>query len=185
MGPIICTMSHFPFSPILQDKTCTSKHDQHTAEEIEQIGSRTAGGRQGRAGSVFHCKCDRCIQGIYRNISDTGLRCFCEAQLPVHNVLLEKLNPITVYFDIEGSITSQYITVGGSGFLHFVVSASMASRAMTICEGAIDAISLYLIHLQTGVSVKNKAYCGIAGVANQQTIEKDPKPASCCACSRQ
>ena len=48
----------------------------------------------------------------------------------------------------------------------------MASRAMTTCEGAIDAISLYLIHLQTGVSVKNKAYCGIAGVAKQQTIEK-------------
>lgn len=41
-----------------------------------------------------------------------------------------------------------------------------------ICEGAIDAVSLYLIHLRTGVSVKNKAYCGIAGVANQKAIEK-------------
>ena len=41
-----------------------------------------------------------------------------------------------------------------------------------ICEGAIDAVSLYLIHLQTGVSVSKNAYFGIAGVANQQTIEK-------------
>ena len=40
-----------------------------------------------------------------------------------------------------------------------------------ICEGAIDAVSLYLLHLRNGSSTKN-AYCGIAGVANQQTIEK-------------
>ena len=40
-----------------------------------------------------------------------------------------------------------------------------------ICEGAIDAVSLYLLHLRDGKSTNN-AYCGIAGVANQQTIEK-------------
>ena len=40
-----------------------------------------------------------------------------------------------------------------------------------VCEGAIDAVSLYLLHLRNGLSTKN-AYCGIAGVANQQTIDK-------------
>lgn len=40
-----------------------------------------------------------------------------------------------------------------------------------ICEGAIDAVSLYLLHLRDGLSTNN-AYCGIAGVANQQTIVK-------------
>lgn len=40
-----------------------------------------------------------------------------------------------------------------------------------ICEGAIDAVSLYLLHLRNG-SPTNNAYCGIAGVANQQAIEK-------------
>lgn len=40
-----------------------------------------------------------------------------------------------------------------------------------ICECAIDAVSLYLIHSRNGMATNN-AYCGIAGVANQQTIEK-------------
>lgn len=40
-----------------------------------------------------------------------------------------------------------------------------------ICEGAIDAVSLYLLQLSDGRPINN-AYCGIAGVANQQTIEK-------------
>lgn len=40
-----------------------------------------------------------------------------------------------------------------------------------ICEGAIDAVSLCLIHSRKGMA-ENNAYCGIAGVANQQTIER-------------
>jgi len=40
-----------------------------------------------------------------------------------------------------------------------------------ICESSIDAVSLYLIHSRNGMEVNN-AYCGIAGVANQQTIER-------------
>lgn len=40
-----------------------------------------------------------------------------------------------------------------------------------ICEGSIDAVSLCLIHSGKGMEVNN-AYCGIAGVANQQTIER-------------
>ena len=42
-----------------------------------------------------------------------------------------------------------------------------------ICESAIDAVSLYLLHLRTdGDSADGNLYCGIAGVANQQAIEK-------------
>lgn len=41
-----------------------------------------------------------------------------------------------------------------------------------VCEGAIDAVSLYLIHLRKGDADKANAYCGIAGVANQRTIER-------------
>ena len=41
-----------------------------------------------------------------------------------------------------------------------------------ICESAIDAVSLYLIHSQAGMEKCNSAYCGIAGVANQRTIER-------------
>ena len=41
-----------------------------------------------------------------------------------------------------------------------------------ICESAIDAVSLYLIHVHGGTDKADNAYCGIAGVANQQTIER-------------
>lgn len=44
-----------------------------------------------------------------------------------------------------------------------------------ICEGAIDAVSLYLIHSLHGIKTSSNAYCGIAGVANQQTIERIQK----------
>ena len=41
-----------------------------------------------------------------------------------------------------------------------------------ICESAIDAVSLYLLHLQNGFSDGAGAYCSIAGVANQKSIER-------------
>ena len=41
-----------------------------------------------------------------------------------------------------------------------------------ICESAIDAVSLYLLHLRSGTDNPGNAYCGIAGVANQKTIER-------------
>ena len=40
-----------------------------------------------------------------------------------------------------------------------------------VCESAIDAVSLYLLHLKSGETGGN-AYCGIAGVANQQAIDR-------------
>ncbi len=40
-----------------------------------------------------------------------------------------------------------------------------------ICESSIDAVSLCLIHSGKGMEINN-AYCGIAGVANQQAIER-------------
>lgn len=42
-----------------------------------------------------------------------------------------------------------------------------------ICESAIDAVSLYLLHLDLGdEAAATYAYCGIAGVANQKAIER-------------
>lgn len=51
------------------------------------------------------------------------------------------------------------------------VPASPPERAF-ICESAIDAVSLYLIHSQSRVEKTSCAYCGIAGVSNQKAIER-------------
>ena len=40
-----------------------------------------------------------------------------------------------------------------------------------ICEGALDAVSLYLIHASAGIN-RPAAYIGIGGVCNQQTITR-------------
>lgn len=40
-----------------------------------------------------------------------------------------------------------------------------------ICEGAIDAISLYLLRLNSMPLTENGLYCSIGGVANQQRID--------------
>lgn len=49
-------------------------------------------------------------------------------------------------------------------------------RTAFICESAIDAVSLYLLHLMIeGKETTACAYCGIAGVANQKAIERIQK----------
>ena len=45
-------------------------------------------------------------------------------------------------------------------------------RQAYICESAIDAVSLHLLHLRHGPLDCSSAYCSIAGVANQKTIER-------------
>ena len=41
-----------------------------------------------------------------------------------------------------------------------------------VCEGAIDALSLYLIRRMTGVEDGKTLYCGIGGVYNQKAIDR-------------
>ncbi len=41
-----------------------------------------------------------------------------------------------------------------------------------VCEGAVDAISLYLLRMDKAPATENGLYCSIGGVANQQRIDR-------------
>ena len=41
-----------------------------------------------------------------------------------------------------------------------------------VCEGAIDALSLYVLHILNQQADPGYVYCSIAGVANQKTIDR-------------
>jgi hypothetical protein len=53
----------------------------------------------------------------------------------------------------------------------YTVSPDGKPQTAFICEGAIDAISLLLIHRKAGITVP-AAYFSIGGVSNQQAIER-------------
>ncbi|MBR1685520.1 MAG: toprim domain-containing protein [Clostridia bacterium] len=51
-------------------------------------------------------------------------------------------------------------------------SGNLRPEQAMVCEGAIDALSLYLIRRMTGVEDGKTLYCGIGGVYNQKAIDR-------------
>ena len=56
-------------------------------------------------------------------------------------------------------------------FWYFAPESNKQIRYIYVCEAAIDAISLYVIH-QKNHRTENNVYISIGGVANQQTIDR-------------
>ena len=51
----MCVRSFYSLFPAQQDESCAGKHNEHAAEEIEQVGAGGAGGGEGDAGLVAYC----------------------------------------------------------------------------------------------------------------------------------
>ena len=57
-------------------------------------------------------------------------------------------------------------------FWYFDPDPSKTTQYIYVCEAAIDAISLYVIHGKQGYTDKKSVYVSIGGAANQKTIDR-------------
>lgn len=62
--------------------------------------------------------------------------------------------------------------VSPTGYWSFRVGKASPVQRAYVCEGAIDAISLYELHRYEGGGCSGNLYCSIGGVSNQQAIDK-------------
>ena len=118
---------------------------------------------------------------IYRYLSGRGFTDEVIQKLIANGLLYQDVHRNAVFMNASGDFYESRGTWPGKAFhqcgkrtpdcFWSFVPDGTAEKAY-ICESSIDAVSLYLIHSRAGTENCNSAYCGIAGVANQRTIER-------------
>lgn len=88
------------------------------------------------------------------------------------------VNPARTFYEVRGSNSyrpfhqTRFAAGKEADFWWFRPVPTKPATMAYICEGAIDAISLYLLHVHTGENKgENPLYVAIAGVDNQQRID--------------
>lgn len=94
-----------------------------------------------------------------------------------HNNLVF-INPSRTFAELRGSNSTKsfhrVMFADVDTFWWFKMHGDSEAKIGYVCEGAIDAISLFCLHLagQADPPGQNALYCGIGGVANQQRINR-------------
>lgn len=88
------------------------------------------------------------------------------------------INPSRTFAELRGSNSTKsfhrVMFTDVDTFWWFKMHGDSEAKIGYVCEGAIDAISLFCLHLagQADPPGQNALYCGIGGVANQQRINR-------------
>ena len=128
---------------------------------------------------VFPCRSDN-SEAIRTYLTGRGFTEQVMNRLMAENLLYQDMHRNAVFrsmdddfFELRGTWPGKVYHQCGKSFpdrFWYFLPVGTPVQAM-ICESAIDAVSLFLLHQEAGKADGN-IYCGIAGVANQQAIDR-------------
>lgn len=128
----------------------------------------------GIVGGSVRCKEDgrrRIPQGVIRNLLERKLL-YQDAEHSNAVFLSRRKDFAEIRGTIQGKVYHSVRKKSSDLFWGYHPDPETRCTKAFVCEGAIDALSLYVLHVLNQQADPGYVYCSIAGVANQKTIDR-------------